>query len=461
MTRREFLNELYRRLGKMSREEAEQYLTYYAEMLADRMEEGMTEEEAVASMEDVETIAARIRQERAEEGNANAKESASPPSYPDPPHRPEGDRGDAFAGRGEEEPEPRWGRRLPRWLLPVALAAVLLVCVFLLPGGGAGASPSVGKASTSAALSPSTLTGSWSRMTAPLSALGLGGIRVEDDGTSVSHWPRRHPGGQMTRIHPIGHTRTGPLMTTAGGMWRQPATTDPGGEYTVSAEGIQAIEVDWVSGGVWIEPWDGEEILLTEESTVELDEETALCYEVVDSTLFIRFSREPLTNFNGGKALTVQLPRALAEGGLAGLSVETTSADVDMEGVSGGDLEISTTSGNATVYGGSFSAAALATTSGDMTMAGDVPEVELSSTSGDLTLEGGGSLLDVTASTVSGDVFVLLPEDSETVRLDWETASGDLDTGGHAVIQGGGSGLSGEAGVALRVSTVSGDLLLA
>ena len=46
MTRREFLNELYRLLGKMSREEAEQYLTYYAEMLADRMEEGMTEEEA-------------------------------------------------------------------------------------------------------------------------------------------------------------------------------------------------------------------------------------------------------------------------------------------------------------------------------------------------------------------------------------------------------------------------------
>ena len=108
-----------------------------------------------------------------------------------------------------------------------------------------------------------------------------------------------------------------------------------------------------------------------------------------------------------------------------------------------------------------WSAATLATTSGDMTMAGDVPEVELSSTSGDLTLEGGGSLLEVTASTVSGDVLVLLPEDSETVRLDWETASGDLDTGGHAVIQGGGSGLSGEAGVALRVSTVSGDLLLA
>jgi len=63
MTRRQFLNDLYRRLGAMSTEEAEQHLTYYAEMLADRMEEGMTEEEAVASMESVDTIAQRILQD--------------------------------------------------------------------------------------------------------------------------------------------------------------------------------------------------------------------------------------------------------------------------------------------------------------------------------------------------------------------------------------------------------------
>lgn len=60
MTRRQFLSELYRRLLPLGGEEAEQHLTYYAEMLADRMEEGMTEEEAVASLEDVDTIARRI-----------------------------------------------------------------------------------------------------------------------------------------------------------------------------------------------------------------------------------------------------------------------------------------------------------------------------------------------------------------------------------------------------------------
>ena len=37
MTRVQFLNDLYRRLGGLTQEQAEQHLTYYAEMLADRM----------------------------------------------------------------------------------------------------------------------------------------------------------------------------------------------------------------------------------------------------------------------------------------------------------------------------------------------------------------------------------------------------------------------------------------
>ena len=45
MTRAEFLNDIYHHLYGMTQEQAEQHLTYYAEMLADRMEEGMSEEE--------------------------------------------------------------------------------------------------------------------------------------------------------------------------------------------------------------------------------------------------------------------------------------------------------------------------------------------------------------------------------------------------------------------------------
>ena len=60
MTRIEFLTELDRRLEVLPREEADRHLSYYAEILADRTEDGMTDEEAVASLESLDTITNRI-----------------------------------------------------------------------------------------------------------------------------------------------------------------------------------------------------------------------------------------------------------------------------------------------------------------------------------------------------------------------------------------------------------------
>ena len=60
MTRIEFLTELDRRLEVLPREEADRHLAYYAEILADRSEDGMTDEEAVASLESLDTITSRI-----------------------------------------------------------------------------------------------------------------------------------------------------------------------------------------------------------------------------------------------------------------------------------------------------------------------------------------------------------------------------------------------------------------
>lgn len=60
MTRVEYLTELDRRLSSLTKEQADEYLAYYAEMMADRMEDGMSEEEAVASLESPSVIASRI-----------------------------------------------------------------------------------------------------------------------------------------------------------------------------------------------------------------------------------------------------------------------------------------------------------------------------------------------------------------------------------------------------------------
>ena len=72
MTRELFLKDLNNALSGLADEEVESILAYYSEMIDDRMEAGMTEEDAVNAMEPVETIAARVLSEA--EGEETAEE---------------------------------------------------------------------------------------------------------------------------------------------------------------------------------------------------------------------------------------------------------------------------------------------------------------------------------------------------------------------------------------------------
>lgn len=63
MTRDVFLNELRQALKNLGEEEITSVISYYSEMIDDRMEAGMNEEDAVNAMEPVETIASRVLSE--------------------------------------------------------------------------------------------------------------------------------------------------------------------------------------------------------------------------------------------------------------------------------------------------------------------------------------------------------------------------------------------------------------
>ncbi|WP_139653543.1 DUF1700 domain-containing protein [Raoultibacter phocaeensis] len=60
MNKAEFLTALRRALGKLPSYEVEQTITFYAEMIDDRIEDGIPEHEAVAALGPVEAIAAQI-----------------------------------------------------------------------------------------------------------------------------------------------------------------------------------------------------------------------------------------------------------------------------------------------------------------------------------------------------------------------------------------------------------------
>lgn len=76
MNKQEFLAELRRGLARLPQEDRDERLTFYGEMLDDRMEEGLSEEEAVAAVGPVEDI---VRQAAADfPAVKSAKEGTRP-----------------------------------------------------------------------------------------------------------------------------------------------------------------------------------------------------------------------------------------------------------------------------------------------------------------------------------------------------------------------------------------------
>lgn len=60
MTKLKFLLSLHEKLSGLPQDEVEERLNFYSEMIEDRMEEGLSEEEAVSAVGSVEEIAAQI-----------------------------------------------------------------------------------------------------------------------------------------------------------------------------------------------------------------------------------------------------------------------------------------------------------------------------------------------------------------------------------------------------------------
>ena len=61
MKKHEFLDQLHKALSGLPPQEIDEQLSYYSEMIDDKMEEGISEEEAVAQIGPIEEIAAQVK----------------------------------------------------------------------------------------------------------------------------------------------------------------------------------------------------------------------------------------------------------------------------------------------------------------------------------------------------------------------------------------------------------------
>lgn len=437
MTRVQFLNDLYHHLYGMTQEQAEQHLTYYAEMLADRMEEGMSEEDAVASMEDVETIARRIMEGEGLPYTPPDQRPVMPPSYPDVSRL-----GGGGGTRAYQAPKrTKWKKIVQAALWAVAIIAVV---------------------------------GAVNRW----------------------RWDRSHTDTPRDIAREAPYADASAESWAYGeAPFMEGFEFSDGGTYIDTAD-VDCIDVEWAAGMVSVESWNEDSICVTEFSDNELNERTRMKYFLDDNVLKIRYRQSGNLGYvKDQKWLSIMIP----DGMMGEIDISTASAEVQINNMELDTLRIGTASGNVTagqcftqtseiktvsgevacseVHAGQ---AEISTTSGDVY--GDIysKEVKISSTSGDIqmnnleetealalnTISGGiwASAYNLAAQkinigTVSGYVSLSLPSDLG-FTLNYATVSGEINV---SSFNGGIRNKSGTytyngGGCEIEVNTTSGDV---
>ena len=160
--------------------------------------------------------------------------------------------------------------------------------------------------------------------------------------------------------------------------------------YTVPVDGINSIEIDWVSGNVEISPYDGDEILIEERSTEVITKKYSLGYKIEEGELEIEYLRNNIVGVNvkgPDKDLVIKVPETLAAS-MHEISCSTVSADIFVGDFVLAELDLETVSGNI--------------------------EAELTT----LPAQTG-------AETTSGEININIPETAE-FRGSFETVSGEM-----------------------------------
>lgn len=224
---------------------------------------------------------------------------------------------------------------------------------------------------------------------------------------------------------------------------------EDGGLYSVGAaevptDSITEISVEWVSGNINVEYYDGETISFSE--TEPKNENYAMRYRVDGNELKIKFCKSGILSHNNygkssyGKDLTLYIPRDLS---LIELDIDGVSSTVNVNEIAANTVNCDTVSGNVTATG-SFS------------------EADFDSVSGNINLTSYEAPHTVSVDTISGDCKIAVPEDISGFTIDYETVSGSV-TGNDFYINGGvtigeGSQVYGDGLTNIDFESVSGSL---
>ena len=218
------------------------------------------------------------------------------------------------------------------------------------------------------------------------------------------------------------------------------ATYTPDAGYTlgntdvVQLNGFRAIDIEWVSGQVNVELYDGQGIELSETMMDGSDVALKMEWQVNEDkgTLDIR-SQPQLMSATEEKRLVVRLPRSLV---LHGLDIKTVSAGVsvdltDEDTLTLQELDVTSVSGEISVYAANAGEISLSTTSGSISGSVRTQKLEADSGSGSIDLALDIMPTELEAETSSGSIVMQLCDLStlpSPLPVEFKTTSGKLSS---------------------------------
>ncbi len=260
-----------------------------------------------------------------------------------------------------------------------------------------------------------------------------------------------------------GHFFRLPQASFHAGFYYKDESSYHVGAGTVDAV-VDELEIHWLGGSVTVTPYDGDKVLLEEETG--LSERNQLRWKAEGGTLIIQPRRPAwFLNFNraADKNLVVRIPQSdtrltavridtisaavqldhlqpdrlqvdgtsgkisLADLAAKTVKLDVVSGDVTVERLVGEQLDIDGVSGRVTCRETVLEGLNLDTVSGDAQYQGALRTLDFDSTSGSLQLESSRGLTAAETDTVSGDSTFVLPKDSG-FTASFDTVSGSFNS---------------------------------
>ena len=194
-----------------------------------------------------------------------------------------------------------------------------------------------------------------------------------------------------------------------------------GGSELSSAQTVNELEVDWVSGSVEIKHGNVDTITFSESSS-NLTDSYKLRYKIENGTLVIKFCASGADSAKvGEKSLVITIPNDTR---LNEVSLNVVSAEITVSSLKANELDVESVSGVITATDCKINNAEIESVSGNVSVSGEIVTIDVNTVSGEIECNV-STLREVEIESVSGNVEIT-PVGSMPLCLEVVTVSGNV-----------------------------------